>query len=205
MEQDNGRVPDGTGLSQAEPQEGLGPSGFDPSRGDLVTQAEFERFNHPTKHWWGIKNTQRHSVTIAFGDILRRQYEAGAPLAEIARFWGKGEHVIRNAMKAAGVVFTGSTRDRDMARVRQVVALRNAGKTLREIGEAFGISRERARQILASEGCEGANLRRVSTERLLAELTRRGLTTARDSDGSPKGGDACGSVHDSAGPKDIAR
>jgi hypothetical protein len=32
MEQDHGRVPDGTGLSQAEPQEGLGPSGFDPSR-----------------------------------------------------------------------------------------------------------------------------------------------------------------------------
>ena len=29
---DSGRVPDGTGLSQAEPQEGLGPSGFDPSR-----------------------------------------------------------------------------------------------------------------------------------------------------------------------------
>jgi len=27
----------------------------------------------------------------------------------------------------------------------------------------------------------------------------------RDSDGSPKGGDACGSVHDSAGPKDIAQ
>ena len=27
---------------------------------------------------------------------------------------------------------------------------------------------------------------------------------ASDSDGSPEGGDACGSVHDSAGPKDIA-
>lgn len=26
----------------------------------------------------------------------------------------------------------------------------------------------------------------------------------RDSDGSPQGGDACGSVHDSAGPQDIA-
>jgi hypothetical protein len=36
MEQDHGRVPDGTGLSQAEPQsaQGLGPSGFDPSRDD---------------------------------------------------------------------------------------------------------------------------------------------------------------------------
>jgi hypothetical protein len=29
-----GRVPDGTGLSQAEPEAGLGPSGFDPSRGE---------------------------------------------------------------------------------------------------------------------------------------------------------------------------
>lgn len=32
MEQDYGRVPDGTGLSQAEPASRLGPSGFDPSR-----------------------------------------------------------------------------------------------------------------------------------------------------------------------------
>jgi hypothetical protein len=33
MEQDDGRVPDGTGLSSpTEPQEGLGPTGFDPSR-----------------------------------------------------------------------------------------------------------------------------------------------------------------------------
>jgi hypothetical protein len=32
MSKDIGRVPDGTGLSQAEPQEGLGPPGFDPSR-----------------------------------------------------------------------------------------------------------------------------------------------------------------------------
>ena len=31
MTKDIGRVPDGTGLSQAEPS-GLGPSGFDPSR-----------------------------------------------------------------------------------------------------------------------------------------------------------------------------
>src|SRR5687768_15652976 len=32
MTSKDGRVPDGTGLSQAEPQEGLGPTGFDPSR-----------------------------------------------------------------------------------------------------------------------------------------------------------------------------
>ena len=33
MEQDSVRVPDGTGLSSpTEPQEGLGPTGFDPSR-----------------------------------------------------------------------------------------------------------------------------------------------------------------------------
>jgi hypothetical protein len=31
------------------------------------------------------------------------------------------------------------------------------------------------------------------------------IEPARDSDGSPKGGDACGSVHDSAGPKGIAQ
>lgn len=32
MTKDDGRVPDGTGLSQAEPASRLGPSGFDPSR-----------------------------------------------------------------------------------------------------------------------------------------------------------------------------
>jgi hypothetical protein len=31
------------------------------------------------------------------------------------------------------------------------------------------------------------------------------ISALSDSDGSPKGGDACGSVHDSAGPKDIAQ
>jgi len=35
MNTETGRVPDGTGLSQAEPQEGLGRSGFDPSRDGL--------------------------------------------------------------------------------------------------------------------------------------------------------------------------
>lgn len=33
MANDVGRVPDGTGLSQAEPSSSLGPTGFDPSRG----------------------------------------------------------------------------------------------------------------------------------------------------------------------------
>lgn len=38
-----------------------------------------------------------------------------------------------------------------------------------------------------------------------AEFFRDEAAFLRDSDGSPKGGDACGSVHDSAGPKDIAQ
>lgn len=40
MGNDDGRVPDGTGLSQAEPQEGLGPTGFDPSRDRLAILRE---------------------------------------------------------------------------------------------------------------------------------------------------------------------
>jgi len=39
MTTDSGRVGKPTGLSQAEPQEGLGPTGFDPSRMERLTQA----------------------------------------------------------------------------------------------------------------------------------------------------------------------
>jgi len=41
-------------------------------------------------------------------------------------------------------------------------------------------------------------------EKIGRKLVAECEAALRDSDGSPKGGDACGSVHDSAGPEDIA-
>jgi lambda repressor-like predicted transcriptional regulator len=206
---DNGRVGDAEQALVNQAPAGLGRSGFDPSR--IVTPEEFNRFGHPNSHYWQVKPERRRAITIEFGCILRRQYEAGKTVAEIARYWGRKEGVIRNTLKAAGVklVRTGAAGQalRKWARAQQIVQLHEAGQNLREIGDSFGITRERVRQVLSSMGSEPRYIQRASTERLIAELRRRGVNLRCDSDESGEA-DKTGTglaEGDSAGPKGIAQ
>jgi hypothetical protein len=160
MEQDNGRVPDGTGLSSpTEPQssQGLGPSGFDPSRGDIFVQP-------------GVPMTARTAY----------RYD-GEPERE---YWTVGDY-------DDGPVDKGSAE----VEIVEVVATQHCGTLV-----AY------RRRFIDPEGEPvGQSRRKVSNLASLRAYLKRWKFARRDSDGSPKGGDACGSVHDSAGPKDIAQ
>lgn len=88
---DSGRVPDGTGLSQAEPVSRLGPSGFDPSRWQPITTAPrdgpFFALNHDGEIWVAryiegerlafrthqMAETRRWNVRIIDGEEWRRE------------------------------------------------------------------------------------------------------------------------------------
>jgi transcriptional regulator with XRE-family HTH domain len=158
MNTDNGRVPEGTGLSQAEPQERLVPSGFDPSRNIEEAIATMGR----------RVEARRKVMGLTLEQVAQRSGLAKSYVWEIEN--GKNKNpTIRTAWHLAGAL----------------------GWTLSEVIGVWEHS-----SLLHPEAMKIA----VQVDWLL-----RPKFALSDSDGSPKGGDACGSVHDSAGPKDIAR
>jgi hypothetical protein len=125
---------------------GLGPSGFDPSRGPVIRQARAIAARH---------------VTCA--DFVLE---------------GKGDAWPEVKSAKDGLLACREITDR----IRDIDYWEGCGSDLLD-WVALGYV-ERA------DGSRDHNL---------------GWRPLRDSDGSPKVGDACGSVHDSAGPKDIAK
>jgi hypothetical protein len=60
----DGRVADATGLSQAEPKEGLGPPGFDPSRGEFLSLIDRDLRQHRVFVWAANAFGEGHARSI---------------------------------------------------------------------------------------------------------------------------------------------
>jgi hypothetical protein len=117
-------------------------------------------------------------------NLLREFLQAGADRgltrAELAREAGVPLHEVYGAAKRLGVVFPAGKRGpspglRDPKRAEQMVALHAAGKTLEEIGDVYGVTRERVRQILKRNGVsrdDGGIARRVREKKHAAKHRR---------------------------------
>jgi hypothetical protein len=197
---DDGRVPDGTGLSQAEPARAVSsvPASI-PRAGDKFTIAypfvrgtfldvfgTFDEGEPVDKATWrpGIEFRQFCTEdTEAFCDA-----EGRAQFSVVAVF--KPGHY------PARVFFTRKFIDPDGKEFGKhklhIATLDKFRRLVSGYQHPYGI------------GDGPPPLHRPY--RLTRETFEQMLAAARsDSDGSPKGGDASGSVHDSAGPKDIAQ
>ena len=91
------------------------------------------------------------------GDVIRWAVATGCSV-NTAHQWlkGRGEKVgsntVENLLRSQGWQPNPNMRTlRNKSRASQIIALRESKRTLQEIGDQFGISRERVRQILVSE------------------------------------------------------
>lgn len=106
-------------------------------------------------------------------DHLRWQsmYRDGMTIGEIATSVGAAYYAVRRALLALGTdLHRGRRRGgpglMDMERARAIeVALTRDDRTLAEVGQEYGISRERVRQIAVKMGVDTAALRRRRSER----------------------------------------
>lgn len=83
-----------------------------------------------------------------------RAYEDGASILEIATSEGVATQTVRNWLKRQGVTIRrgrGKKRKPDQ-RIPEIMAMRKEGATLQEIGDHFGITRERVRQLVIKAG-----------------------------------------------------
>lgn len=90
----------------------------------------------------------------AVKDIIRRYTEEGQSLLEISTAYGVGTDALTKWLKGMGVPIKtrGGHQKKPDARVDEMLAMRKAGATYEEIGEQFGFTRERARQIAITSG-----------------------------------------------------
>jgi uncharacterized protein (DUF433 family) len=106
----------------------------------------------------GVRRTFGPSPkTIALGERCRADYESGMTLRQVAEKHGSTFLTVRKGLIAAGVSMRRYTTTRekgveDEARAAEFERRYAAGETLQQIGEAFGVSRERVRQVLRKVG-----------------------------------------------------
>lgn len=127
-------------------------------------------------------------------EAIRARYQPladkGLTLKEAAEQLGEPYPTVVSRAKAAGVAFIRHwERDRPVDRDETVASMYRAGKTLMEIGEIYGITRERVRQILSKFGVSatdgGQSLRaRIAEDRRQAKreakcLLKNGCTLAQ--------------------------
>ena len=74
-------------------------------------------------------------------------YQAGATYRQVAERYGVSIGTARNRLLAGGV--TPHPRPRDTARSQAVYDAYRSGRTLKQLGEEHGITRERIRQLIA--------------------------------------------------------
>ncbi len=82
-------------------------------------------------------------------------YCAGSSALDVATRFGCDPALVRRMVVEAGEAMRPPSRASEKApspRIEQIMAMRAAGKTGEEIGEALGITRERVRQIVIKEG-----------------------------------------------------
>lgn len=103
MEEDVGRVPDGTGLSQVEPQEGLAPTGVDPSRMVAEIQAEL-----------GYAPLSREGEDVAYAFDEGRKLGSAMVPEMLHALWQYESDLLHPP--------TGDSLERRLERVRKVIA-----------------------------------------------------------------------------------
>lgn len=95
-------------------------------------------------------------VRAIYAAIIRDAAERGISYRETADQMGVKYHTVVNAARRYGIKFKLEKRGRkqrgiiNKARAKQMVELYRDGQTLAQIGETFGITRERVRQIMTS-------------------------------------------------------
>lgn len=81
-------------------------------------------------------------------NVVRDAAVRGLTQAGAARELGVSMQTLRNWARRGGIVFRECPSGRNTERAEAMSALYRRGKTLQEIGDSFGITRERVRQIL---------------------------------------------------------
>src|SRR5687768_13100511 len=74
------------------------------------------------------------------------------------------------------------TKQRDQDRLQEIIAMRMAGRTLQEIGDKYGLTRERVRQILRSEFTQND----MTTQKKIAQIKRLPFNRAQLEEINPK-------------------
>lgn len=95
-----------------------------------------------------VRVSPPHAEAVA----ARCLYEQGLQIDQVARALGVGTTAARQIIVAGGGSIRPVGRPRDPERHRQVLALREEGKTFTEIGVLLGISRQRVEQIAKQSG-----------------------------------------------------
>lgn len=105
--------------------------------------------------------------TVDWGNAMRAAYEAGASVEALAGEHGRAASGVIRALRSAGVKVRGAGRPRienqsaeDIQRAETFEKLYVGGQTLQQIGNEFGLSRERVRQILRAFKVESLGLRK---------------------------------------------
>lgn len=103
--------------------------------------------------------------------VMAKLYNKGATLVQLAGKTHLAVPVIRESLVASGVAIRpkGGFRGNSQKRAEDMSALYTEGKTLQEVGDKYGLTRERVRQILRQLGTESLG-RRDKEE---AELTAK--------------------------------
>lgn len=114
----------------------------------LVPKAEFDR--------------HKRSLRAERDDEAARLYLNGLSLLDVARELGIAAGTVRAALKRRNIMprppgkcQKATILRRDDEKADRIAAMRAEGKTLTEIGDIEGITRERVRQILARAGIDG--------------------------------------------------
>lgn len=117
---------------------------------------------------------------------LLEKYEGGEGVRELAEWYGVTTQTICKHLRKKGVELKrGRPKGRGLSKWdgdgegSRLVEVYEGGATLREVGEEFGISGERVRQVLARRGVSTRNNRLENMEGLdesLGEMVSRGMT-----------------------------
>ncbi len=106
------------------------------------------------------KTIDRNNAAIAA--LVREEYEAGKPMLWLYAKYGYAPNMIRRALVSVGVEIRAQGNPNAFLTVKrtilaaqwpEIVNRYNSGETLQGIGDSFGVTRERIRQIVIISGC----------------------------------------------------
>lgn len=117
----------------------------------------------------------KHRLQIVI-DAVRECAEAGMTSREAAESIGLSYNTIRSFANDFNIEFVNpnaANRDRQQAIIERF----DAGETLESIGDSYGITRERVRQIVAKAGCKPRHaLKREFRDQIIQTMQREWLT-----------------------------
>jgi len=115
--------------------------------------------------------------------LITGYVEAGLCLKEAAAASGVSVARLTGYAKRLGLKFKSAWPQADMQRATAMAAMFRSGRTLQQIGELYGVSRERVRQIISKEfsmsGADGGQRKRADARRARSEAKKQAACLAK--------------------------